>query len=353
MKIWSLAGLMVGIALCAGCSDPPPPAPPPAETPAPVRPGWKHAVAFEAGFRVEALASGDLAAHSGPELVAVGEGVALAWQAGEAWRVEVLDAGPGPLHGVLIGDVDPSQAGAEVVVVGETPDGRGRAELLSWTAGGGWRRTRLCAPPQPLAAVALVDGTLCVAGQGALALRRHEGRWTSVELAKLPSPGLSLRAEGERLLVGCADGELLALTLGLGGAPRVLDQRVAARNALGGAAGHLVSADGDGTLSLLPKTGASGLPERLTRQDRVEVLRAQRALTGALMAELEPEAAGLELAACGETGELFLLVADGEGRLQSQTLLSEVSPLRALLHLGGRRLAVASEGGAVTLVEFR
>ena len=354
MKTWILRGLGVGLALLgAACSEPPPPAPPPQETPAPLREGWKHRVAFEAGIRVAALARGDLAAHPGPELIAVGEGVVVGWEQGQAWKTEAIDVGPGPLHGVLIADVDPSLDGVEVVVVGETPDGRGRAELLSWTGTSGWRVTRLCAPPRPLAAVGLVGGSLCVVGHSAKVLRRHDGRWAAIELAKLPSPGRSLRTHGERLVVGCADGELLELTLGLSAAPRVLDRRVAARNAISSAQGHLLSADGDGTLALLPKAGGAGLPERHLRQDRIEVYRSQRPLTGSLLAELEPGSEGLELVACGEAGELVLLAADGEGRFQSQTLLNEVSPLRSLLHLGGRRLAVASESGAVTLVEYR
>lgn len=354
MRTWIQCGLGVWLALLgAACSDPPPPAPPPLETPAPVREGWKHEVAFEAGFRVAALAQGDLAGHAGPGLVAVGEGVVVAWQEGQAWKTEAIDAGEGPLHGVLIADVDPSLEGVEIVVVGETPDGRGRAELLSWTGSSGWRVTRLCAPPRPLAAVGLVNGSLCVVGESVKALRRHEGRWTTVELAKLPSPGRSLRSHGERLVVGCADGELLELTLGLSAEPRVLDRRVATRNAIAFAQGHFLTADGDGTLALLPKAGGSGLPERHLRQDRIEVHRSPRPLTGALLAELDPGSEGLELAACGEAGQLVLLAADGEGRFQAQTLLNEVSPLRSLLHLGRRRMAVASESGAVTLVEYR
>jgi hypothetical protein len=353
VKSLSLCGALVGLALMSGCSEPPPPAPPPVETPAPVRKGWKTRVAFEAGVEVRALAMGDVAAHPGKELVAVGAGVVVAWQAGQDWKIESVDAGPGPLRGVLIADVDPSLEGVEVVVVGETPDGRGRAELLSWTESSGWRVTRLCAPPRPLAAVGLIDGTLCVVGESAQVLRRHEGRWTAVELAKLPSPAQSLRGQGERLIVGCAHGELLELTLGLGGRPRVIDRRVAARNAIGIRRGHLVTADDDGTLSLLPKSGGEGLPERIARQDRVELHRSQRALTGALLADLDPDAEGLELAACGETGELVLLTADGEGRFQAETLLNEVSPLRALHHLGGRQLVTASEGGTVTLVSYR
>lgn len=354
MKSLNLAGVAVGLALLtAACSEPPPPAPPPVETPVPAQEGWKNDLAFEAGTRVEALVAGDVGAHPGAELLVVGDGAVLAWKVGDAWRSETLPAGEGPLHGALIADADPSQAGQEIVVVGETPDGRGRAELLSWTAGGGWRVTRLCAPPQPLAGAAMVDGTLCVVGKAALALRREEGRWTVLELAKLPSPGRSLNVAGERLVVGCVDGELLEVTLGLGGEPRVLDQRVAVRNAVGIAGGHVLTADGDGTLSLLPKRSAAGLPERHLRQDRVEVHRSKRALTGALLADLDPGAEGLELAACGETGELVLLTADGEGRFQPRTLLSEVSPLRGLVHLGGRLLVVASESGAVTFVRYR
>lgn len=354
MKSLDLCGIAIGVALLGGCwSEPPPPAPAPAETPAPARAGWQHEVAFEAGTRVSALAAGELAAHEGPELVVAGDGVVVAWRAGQAWRTETVPAGEGPLLGVLVADADPSQAGNEIVVVGETPDGRGRAELLSWTSNGGWRSTRLCAPPQPLADAAMVGGTLCVVGESAFALRRQEGRWSAIELTKLPSPGRSLSVQGERLLIGCVGGELLELTLGLGGAPRDLDQRVAARNAIGSARGHVVTADGDGTLSLLPKRGAEGLPERAARQDRVELHRSQRALTGALLADLDPDAEGLELAACGETGELVLLTADGEGRFQAETLLREVGPLRALLHQGGRRLVVAAESGTVTLVEFR
>lgn len=353
MKSLSLGLFAASLSLLVGCSDSPPPSPPPVETPVSVSVGWKAKVGFEAGFRVAAVAEGQLAAHPGRELVAVGEGVVVAWEREGTWKTEVVPAGEGPLHGVLIADVDPSREGVEIVVVGETPDGRGRAELLSWTSSG-WRMTRMIAPPEPLQAVGLLEGALCVVGKSVSLVQLREGRWSGFELAKLPSPGKSLRGIKGRLFVGCVDGELLELSAGIDASePQERDRRVAARNAIASAGGHLLTADGDGTLALLPKAGGSGLPDRHLSQDRVEVYRSPRALTGALLAELNPDAAGLELVACGEAGELVLLSADDEGRFEAKSLLRGLSPLRGLLKLSGRRLVTAAESGTVTLVEYR
>ena len=356
MKSWTaiaLAPPLLVSLLLLGCAEPPPaPTPTPEETAAPAAAGWRAKVAIEAGYRIHGLASGDLPAHAGRELVAVGAGgVVVAWRQGETWRTETIDAGRGPLHGVLIADVDPSLEGVEVVVVGETEDGRGRAELLSWSPGGGWRVTRLAAPPEPLLAVGLFGEVPCVVGKRLSVLRRSERVWRAIEIAQLSSPGLSLSASAKRVLVGCADGGLLEFRSGVDGhRPREVDRRVAARSALATSGRHVLAADGDGTLALLPAANEKGLPARYSQQDRIEIFRSARPLTGCVLADLDPKSEGLELMTCGEAGELVLLSADGDGRYQPATLLRELSPLRCLIALDARSVATGSEGGTVTVL---
>ncbi|MBL4845866.1 MAG: hypothetical protein JKY65_10090, partial [Planctomycetes bacterium] len=278
--------------------------------------------------------------------------VVICWFERGKWRTEGIDVGEGLLHGALIADVDPSLEGVEIVVVGETADGRGRAELLSWSQGSGWRVTRLATPPRPLHAVALLGDLVCVSGQALSVLRRSEGVWSALELATLKSPGLSLSPSQGKVLVGCLDGRLVEFAVdGLsGGVRREADRRVAARNSLARLGGHVLTADGDGTLALLPAANESGLPERLTQQDRVEIYRSPRPLTGTVLADLDPAAKGLELATCGEAGEVVLLSADADGRYQPTTLHRDVSPLHCLIALDSRTLATASEGGTITVL---
>jgi hypothetical protein len=327
---------------------------------------WRSEIALDAGVALNGCAFGDvLPERPGDELVAVGSRgeVFVVWHTGEGWGHELLVRTEGELTQVAVGDVDPSREGVEVVVVGNRSGGEdsgkpGTARLV-YRSGQKWLHEEIYGDPRLLHMVQASGGSVFVGGFSHTVhlVERRDGAWVNTEVAKLPGPAKTSTAFREGWAIACQDGSLVHLApQGADWSTNVLDHRGAGRARLSAAADHLLVADDDGTLALVP--GAKpGLPASLQGQARVEVYRSKAKLRGAVLADLDPLIPGLELATCTGDGALVLL-EHSAGRWTPRELAKDTHTLHHLARgtLGGLErpvLAAASRGGRLYVAYLR
>ncbi|HBP23422.1 MAG TPA: hypothetical protein DEA08_37295 [Planctomycetes bacterium] len=367
------AALALGLALALlACSEPAPAPETPEAAPTPAAPvgPWRVEVALDAGVTLNACALGDVdPTRPGPELVAVGgKGeVFVVWREGEGWgSTRALSTG-GELVQVAVGDVDPTRPGLEIVAVGASRGGEddgtpGRATLI-YRAGDQWQSERLRDERSLLHAVCPVPGGVLVAGydQRVALLQRVEGRWRAKDLGELPGPArCAVPLPDDPGPAGaafcCKDGSVVrCVRRGDDYELQPADFRASGRARLSAANDHLLVADDDGTLALVPGL-APGLPTHVRGQARVEIYRASSKLRGAVLADVDPSVPGLEACTCSGAGELTVLSHVG-GRWEPVEVTQDTATLHDLCYgpLGdlGPVLAAASRGGRLWVARRR
>lgn len=365
--------LLASLALWLGaCSEPAPRPETPDATPTPAAPQgpWLAEVALDAGVTLNACALGDvLPERPGPELVGVGGRgeVFVVWREGERWSSERVLSTGGELVQVAVGDVDPTRPGLEIVAVGASRGGEddgtpGRATLI-YRAGEQWQSERLRDERSLIHAVCPVPGGVVVAGydQRVTLLERREGRWRERDLGELPGPARCAVPLPEEpgppgVALCCKDGSVVrCVRRGEDYELLPADFRASGRARLSAANDHLLVADDDGTLALVPGL-APGLPEHVRGQARVEIYRASSKLRGAVLADVDPSAPGLEACTCSGAGELTVL-SHVDGRWRPAEAARDTAILHDLCYgpLGelGPVLVAASRGGRLWVVRRR
>jgi hypothetical protein len=230
---------------------------------------WTAEVMAEAGGEMIQCAAGELdAAAPGDEVVAVGmvtggekdggAGAAhVVRRKGDAWVAEQAFRDSALIHGVCVGDLDPGRPGNEILVVG-------------------------------------------FSGKATMVYRDGE-RWASEEAADLGSPGKNAVAFDGGALVACVSGRLVHVSrTSEGWKQAVLDRAPAGLARLGTDGARVVVARDDGALGLL------------VDGKRTDIYKEEAKLRGAVLADLDPLAPGIEAATGGYKGRLVVLHAQGD-----------------------------------------
>ncbi len=178
---------------------------------------WEHERAADFEGEMIQCAVGDAdPAHAGLELVAVGmksggedsggEGAAHVVRKGErGWQSELVTHDAALIHGVAIGDVVPERAGDEVVTVGYG----GRARVFGRGADG-WQELG-SAPLESNAKTAVVwgGGVAIACTDGTIRMLEHEnGAWTTRVIDRAQGGQARISSGGGRLIVARDDGAL-------------------------------------------------------------------------------------------------------------------------------------------------
>lgn len=267
---------------------------------------WRTEVAFETGDKFGGCAIGDVdPQHPGNEIAVVaGSGaITVVGRTEGGWTCATIPAPAGEMIQCAIGDADPERPGNELVVVGmasggEESGGPGVALLVFKDADGSWKSERIFHDEALVHGVAIGAGEVFVAGFSRQAHRvaRESGKWKSERIAPLPGDGKSVAVHEGAVYVACTDGTLLRIARdGDAWTSSAADERPAGRARLGTSPLGVVVSDDDGVLSLL---GSGG---------RVELFKDTAKLRGAVMADLDPSAPGLEAATAGYSGRLVVL----------------------------------------------
>lgn len=274
---------------------------------------WQVEVVLEAGEKLGGCAAGDVLAdpdHPGPELVAVsGSGtVYVAWRAGGrgGWQHRRVYQASGEAIQCAAGDADPTSPGAEIVAVGmasgsESSDGRGAVYLIRRQAGG-WQGSKIFEDTRLLHGACITQDGIFVIGFSRKVFqltRSGDGSWSSEAVGELPGAGKTCVETRDGIAIACNDGSLVQLSK-VDGRWRtsVLDTRSQGRARVGTDGERVIVADDDGTLSIVSAAG------------RKEIHREHKKLRGAVLAELDPSAPGLEAACAGYEHKITVLGND-------------------------------------------
>jgi hypothetical protein len=199
----------------------------------------------------------------------------LVWLDGGTWRERLLFRDDALLHGVCVGDLDGARPGNEVLVVGFS----GKATML-FREGDTWGAETAAADLGGAGknAVAFRGGAV-VASTGGTLLHLHKGPdgWSSAVLDRAPAGQARVGTDGERVLAARDDG---ALGLVAGGA-------------------------------------------------RTDIHKAPKKLRGAVLADLDPTAEGLEAATAGYDAKVVVLYP-GEGGWRAVTAFEDAGALHHL-----------------------
>lgn len=274
---------------------------------------WSSHVVMTAPAKLGGCTVGDLdPAHPGNEIVSVCETgqVFLSRPDRGRWVSEPILQAPGELLQCSIGDADPGRPGNELLVVGmkaggEDSGGAGMAWLVAREEVEVEGKTRVRWEREPL----LEDGALIHSGLIAdidpdrtgdeiavagfakvvhLIVRDGDG-WQVTPICTLPGPAKSMVPFAGGLAVACADGSLIHVAKQDGEwKSRTLDEAKAGYARLGGNDELLVAARDDGRLVTITPAG-----------EVVELYAEDQKLRGAVLAELDPGAPGLEAATVG------------------------------------------------------
>jgi len=308
------------LALAAACAGPGHDAP--AE--------WRAEAVWTAPTKLGGCAVGELVARApGQEIVAVaitGE-IHRLHREGDAWAHRVLADTPGELIQVAIGDADPTRPGNEVLAVGmqagtEDDGGPGMAWLVTDVDG-----------PEPVLVPLLEDTALLhagciadvdpdhpgaevvVAGFGlTVHVLAHDGAgFVQTPAAQLDGPAKQVVGWRSGALVACANGELVHVVKQDGAwTSRVLATAPAGLARLGPSDDAVAVARDDGALWLVDADGSGTV-----------VHQEDQKLRGAVLAELDPTAPGLELASAGYEGRLVVLSEGADGERRAETVWHE------------------------------
>jgi len=347
--------LLLPLLLLAACGDSEPASTPPARDPGLV---WGAGIAYEAGKKLGGCTVGDVdLTHAGNEIAAVaatGEVYVLSHDE-EGWHGGVVAKAGGEMISCAVGDADPTRPGNELVVGGmaegtEESGGEGAAHLVFLDADG-WKIEPLFEDAALVHGVAVgeVDPThpgaevVCVGFSRKLTvLGRTDAGWATLYVADLPSPGKNVVVDGGRIVAVCAGGTRETIVC--------RDARTWAGESrtIGPVGPARVSAHGD---EILVACDDGGL--RLLRGEQpAEVLyREADKLRGAVLADLDPDAPGLEAATAGYGKTITVLFRPNEGE-------TEWSPLTVwrdtdrFHHLAAGELLAAGAGLELVAVGY-
>jgi hypothetical protein len=264
---------------------------------------WHVHRVLEAGEKLGGCAAGDVLPDvPGPELVTVAASGAVwvAWREGITWHSEKAFTAPGEMIQVACGDVLAASPGDEIVVVGmargrESSSGPGAAYLIS-------RRDDAWVATQIATSTRLLHGT-CVAREGVVVtgfentarlVRFPDGAPVSGPVVTLPGAGKTALEVGNSVIIACDDGSLVAVDWS-DRSVITLDERPSGRARLGSDGHRIVVADDDGTLSIVTPSG------------RTEIFRESDKLRGAVLADLDTDAEGIEAACAGYRNRITVL----------------------------------------------
>ena len=306
---------------------------------------WTATVALEAPDKLSGCDIGNLdPRRPGNEIAAVcGNGeVYVVHRDGDAWRHEVVARTQGEPIQCAIGDADPEREGAELVVVGmaagtEDSGGTGAAHLIWWD-GYGWKRQLLFEDAALIHGVCI--GELDVARPGqeillvgfsnrATMLFKDRGAWISETAADLGSAGKTAVIYRGGAAVACNAGTVVHVRK-TGGSWRseILDRAKAGQSRVGTDGRRLLVARDDGSLGLISETG------------RTDIHKEGQKLRGAVLADLDPAAPGLEAATAGYEGTITVLYPQGDS-WRAETVFRDTGRFH---HLVAGELLDAGEG---------
>lgn len=285
--------------------------------------GWRDVVAYRSPVKLGGCAVGDVdPSRAGAEIAVVsrdGE-VIVVRREGERWTHEVVARTGGELIQCAVGDVDPTSPGDELVAVGvvqggEEGGGAGICVMVSRSPDG-WHVVPMFRDTDLLHAVCIADldperpgEEVLVAGASLRAhvLYRDGDGWKAERAGDLGGEGESAAAFDRGAVLACADGSVRMVARGASPEDgpnwtcRVLDKASSGQARIGASGATLVVAGDDGVLALLDARG------------RRAVYREPERLRGAVLADLDPSATGLEAATAGYSGRITVLYRDGDG----------------------------------------
>ena len=296
-------------------------------------------VALEAGQKLGGCAVGDLLpANAGDEIVALGEDgrIYCTYWIDEGrhegtpvgrWHTEEVFRCPGEMIQVTIGDADPFREGLEVVAVGsftgpEDPKTQGAVWILGRKDGEWWAEQVLTAP-NLVHGVAVHKEGIVAAGYGRAAWRlvRSGQGWERTGIGPLPGDGKAVVDLGGAVAIGCTDGSLVRAFVVQGKWQlATLDSRDAARSRLATLDGAIVSANDDGSLTLLP-VGA---------QESELLHKESQKLRGAWIGEFG-SIPGPAVATVGYSGRVTVMRQDYQGPWREWVIYEDTDRLH---HLG-------------------
>ena len=314
--------LLVSMAVLTGCGNPPRPAesaPDVDSDPAGARPrepgskaiapGWRSQVLLETGSRLSGVAIGDVLPDApGNEIVVVGTDhtLRLIWRDGTEWRDEIIARTPGEMIQVDVGEVDANRPGDEIVAVGVTSGGEddtgAKGAVVYVTQDGDeWTATQVFEDTALLHGVCIRPSGIWVTGYSKKVhlLGPQDAVPWPAHSAPLPGPGRSIAPTSGGVVVACRDGSVIYIALSgvFGPVPLPRDKRDAGRARIATAGRDVLAADDDGTLTLLTTSDDNA-------HQGVVLHRSTDKLRGAVLADLDPTAPGLEAATAGYDGTI-------------------------------------------------
>jgi hypothetical protein len=293
------------IVLLASCASPP-------------ELSWRAEVAMTAPAKLGGCCVGDLdPGQAGAEIAAVGiQGeVYLVRRSADGWEHETIASLPGEMIQCVAGDAQDDTPGDELLVFGikqgtEDDGGPGAAYLLS-QGEQGWETTFLLEDRALIHAGCIADVDPAVPGKEIVlagfglqihVLHRGENGWSASGAAPLAAPAKNMVPFKGGVAISCANGLLMDIRLGeRGWRSSIIDEAPAGQSRLGERDDLLIVARDDGVLAILDAG------------QRSEIYRESDKLRGAVLADLDPRADGLEAATAGYERRVTVLTRGGEG----------------------------------------
>ncbi len=287
---------------------------------------WLAEVVFQAPAKLGSCAVGDVDPRfEGAEIVAtcVTGDIYVVHREGEKWVGESVFDPPvrgegstifgrigktGEMIQCAVGDVRPDLPGLEIVVVGmiegsERSSGPGAAWCLYRTPDG-WERELIRYDPALLHAVCVVKQDVFVAGfeKQVYLARREEQGWAPRQIvSELPGAAKNAIPLQDGVALACNNGSIVVVRPDDSGwKTEDADWRDAARGRIATDGKRLLSADDDGVLTLIDG------------EDHTVLHRSSKKLRGAVLADLDPTRAGLEVATTGYDGKIVIVVREGD-----------------------------------------
>ncbi|MEQ8765443.1 MAG: hypothetical protein RL885_16055 [Planctomycetota bacterium] len=318
---------------------------------------WTVEIAFQAPDKLGACAVGDVdPAHEGPEIVAVSVtgDVYVLHRTKSGWSGRSVFRCPGEMIQCAVGDARPDREGLEIVVCGmafgpETGEGPGAAWCLFRVGEKDWKAEHLANDSALLHAICVSDGSVFTAGYGQRLLKID---WTGSEwkkaivLEELPGAAKNAIPTAKGIALACTEGDVLEVQ-GKDDvyAAKSVHRREGARGRIGTDGQRFVAADDDGTFTLIE--GGEG---------RV-LYRSPAKLRGAVLADLVPEANGLEAATVGYDHKLIVF-REGSFEWNEHTVAQDTDALHHLVaadldEFPGKELVACGYSGRILIVTRR
>lgn len=278
---------------------------------------WHTETAFTAPAKLNGCAIGDLdPRRAGNEIATVcaNGDVYLVHRAGASWKHEKVAHLPGEMIQCAIGDVDPVHEGSELVVAGmkrgeERDDAPGAAHVIRLD-GDAWKAEPLLETDALIHGVCVADldpdrpgnEVLCVGFPArATVVGRDGDAWKTVAIIALEGAGKTAVPYRGGAAVTCKSGALLHVHRAGGWKAEVLDRAPGGQARIATDGARILTGRDDGGLGLLDAQG------------RTDIYSESQRLRGAVLADLDPDSAGLEAATAGYSGKVTVLHPGKDG----------------------------------------